>query len=116
MLKFVLGRSGCGKTEYVFNSIKSLANDSHAGIILITPEQYSLIAERRLLSDLGENGIRFVENLSFSRISENVKRKFGTDSFPILSKGGKAIMMMSCQRTGLFCLTEIRTPLHLSAQ
>ncbi|MGN0522342.1 MAG: PD-(D/E)XK nuclease family protein [Eubacterium sp.] len=94
MLKLVFGRSGYGKTEYVFNNIKALAENGCENIILITPEQYSLIAERRLLTDLGEAGIRFVENSSFSRICDEVKRKYGWDNLPLLSKGGKAIMMM----------------------
>ena len=93
MLNLVLGRSGYGKTEYVFSKIKSLILDNQKDILLITPEQYSLIAERRLLTDLGESGISCVENSSFSRISNDVKRLYGTSSLPSLTKGGKVILM-----------------------
>lgn len=55
MLKFVFGRSGCGKSDYVFNQIKELAICGENNILLLTPEQYSLVAERRLLNDLGED-------------------------------------------------------------
>lgn len=93
MLKFVFGRSGCGKSDYVFNQIKELAICGENNILLLTPEQYSLVAERRLLNDLGENKVNCVDNSSFSRISNDVRRKYGSDALPTLSKGGKVILM-----------------------
>ncbi|MGN1122790.1 MAG: hypothetical protein ACI4RR_00480, partial [Eubacterium sp.] len=93
MLNLVLGRSGYGKTEYVFSQIKKLISNNEKDILLITPEQYSLIAERRLLTDLGESGISCVENSSFSRISNEVKKLYGSDGLPMLTKGGKVILM-----------------------
>lgn len=94
MLKLVFGRSGYGKTEYVFNAIKSLVDNGTHDILLITPEQFSLSTERRLLSDLGESGINAVNNSSFTRLSNDVKREFGGSNLPVLSKGGKAVLMM----------------------
>ncbi len=61
--------------------------------MLLTPEQYSLVAERRLLKDLGEDKVNCVDNSSFSRISNDVRRKYGSDTLPTLSKGGKVILM-----------------------
>ncbi|MCD7797514.1 MAG: hypothetical protein LUG95_07965, partial [Clostridiales bacterium] len=93
MLKLVFGRSGYGKTEYVFSRINELVNGGKDNIILITPEQYSLVAERRLLALLSENKMSAVSNSSFSRMSNDVKRLYTGDSLPILSKGGKVILM-----------------------
>lgn len=93
MLNLVFGRSGSGKTEYTFNRISQLVEMGNDNILLITPEQYSLIAERRLLSMLGEDKINCVENSSFSRISNDVRRTYGGDGLPTLSKGGKVILM-----------------------
>lgn len=94
MLKMVFGRSGYGKTEYVFKSIKELVEQGNKNILLLVPEQYSLVCERRLLTDLGEKGISAVDNSSFTRISDAVKREYGGESIPVLSKGGKAVLMM----------------------
>ncbi len=94
MLKIVFGRSGYGKTEYVFHSIKELVRQDISDILLLTPEQYSLVSERRLLCELGESKIANVDNSSFSRISDAVKRKYGSYGIPVLSKGGKAVLMM----------------------
>ncbi len=93
MLRFVFGRSGCGKSNFVFNEIKKLVNSGEKDILLLTPQPYSLIAERRLLKDLGEDKVNFVDNSSFSRISNDVRRKYGSDTLPTLSKGGKVILM-----------------------
>ncbi|MCC8072660.1 MAG: hypothetical protein LIO62_00825, partial [Clostridiales bacterium] len=70
-----------------------MALNNNDNIMLITPEQYSLVAERRLLKTLGESKMACVENSGFSRISNEVKRKYGGDNLPILTKGGKAIIM-----------------------
>lgn len=93
MLQFVLGRAGYGKTEYVFSSIKKLVDSGEENILLITPEQFSFIAERQLLEDLGESGISNVENASFSRLSSEIAKKYGGNELPLLSKGGKTVMM-----------------------
>lgn len=93
MLQFVLGRSGYGKTEYVFNEIKKLVEAGEDNILLITPEQFSFVAERRLLSDLGEGNISKIENASFSRLASETAKLYGGDELPVLSKGGKAVMM-----------------------
>lgn len=93
MLQLVLGRSGFGKTEFVFDNIKKLTENGEKNILLITPEQFSFVAERRLLCDLGESGISNVENSSFSRLSSEVSKKYGGDILPILSAGSKAVLM-----------------------
>lgn len=92
MLQLILGRAGSGKTEYVFSSIKKLVEEEK-NVLLITPEQFSFVAERRLLEDLGENKINRVESTSFSHLCDTVKMKYGGDKLPVLSNGSKAVMM-----------------------
>ena len=93
MLKFVFGRSGFGKTEYCFSQIESLVKGGEENILLITPEQYNFTAEKRLLRALGEADINKVENSSFSRLSNEAARLYGGNALPVLSKGGKAVLM-----------------------
>ncbi len=114
MLKIVFGRSGYGKTEYVFNSIKSLVDNGVKDIMLITPEQFSLVSEKRLLSDLGESGISSVNNLSFTRLSNAVKREYGTENGSVLSKGGKVVLMIQAIDTVKNKLTLFNRKLNSS--
>lgn len=93
MLQLILGRAGSGKTEYVFSSINELVKNGEKNILLITPEQFSFAAEKRLLKMLGESNVNAVENSSFSHLCNEIKRTHGGDALPVLSKGGKAIMM-----------------------
>ena len=99
MLNLVLGRAGSGKTEFVFSKIKNIVENESSDVVLLTPEQFSFISERRLLSDLGESNINKVANLSFSRLSNEISRLYGGDSLPVLSKGARAVMMRKAIRT-----------------
>lgn len=92
MLQMIIGRAGSGKTEYVFNSIKNRVEQGDGSILLITPEQFSFISERRLLKDLGEDKVNCVENGSFSRLSGDIAKKYGSFTLPMLSKGAKAVL------------------------
>ncbi|MCH5315511.1 MAG: PD-(D/E)XK nuclease family protein [Eubacterium sp.] len=94
MLNFVFGRSGYGKTEYVFNMVKKTVSDDNEDVLLITPEQYSLVAERKLLELLGEADITRVNNSSFSRLADEVNNLYGREMLPTLSKGGRAVIMI----------------------
>ena len=99
MLNLIYGRAGSGKTEYVFSSIKALAESKNNDIVLITPEQFSFISERRLLKELGESRINCVSNLSFSRLSNEISRMYGGDNLPVLTKGARAVMMKKAIHT-----------------
>ena len=92
MLQMIIGRAGSGKTEYIFNSIKNQVEQGDESILLITPEQFSFISERRLLTDLGEDKVNCVENGSFSRLSSDIAKKYGSFTLPMLSKGAKAVL------------------------
>lgn len=92
MLQLILGRSGSGKTEYVFSQIKKLVENGEQNLLLLTPEQYSFISERRLLKDLEESRVNSVENGSFSRLSNEISRRYGSAPLPILTKGAKAVV------------------------
>lgn len=92
MLQMIIGRAGSGKTEYIFNSIKNQVEQGDESILLITPEQFSFISERRLLTDLGEDKVNCVENGSFSRLSFDIAKKYGSFTLPMLSKGAKAVL------------------------
>ena len=93
MLQLVLGRAGYGKTEYVFSAIKSLAESGNEDILLIIPEQFSFVSERRLLEDLGEDKVNLVKSLSFSRLGVEISSLYGGDELPVLTKGARAVMM-----------------------
>lgn len=92
MVKLILGRAGSGKTEYVFSHIKDLVEQGESDILLLTPEQYSFVSERKLLKELGEARVNCVTNGSFSRLASEIYKLYGGNEHPILSKGSKAVV------------------------
>ena len=48
-LKFILGRSGSGKSTYILEEIKRKAQENEiAPIIMLVPEQYTFEMEKRM--------------------------------------------------------------------
>ncbi len=76
MLKFIFGRTMCGKTETVFRQIKE-DTQNNKGAVLIVPEQSTFDCERKLLHILGEGGFTSVPVLSFTRLCDEVGRLCG---------------------------------------
>ena len=70
-MDIIYGRSGSGKSEYIFNKIKAeIAEDQKTYII--TPEQFSFTAEQKLLETLESGAVTKVEVLSFARMAYRV--------------------------------------------
>ncbi len=77
-IKYILGRSGVGKTHYILNDIKQrLEEKEEHKLILLVPEQFTLQAERDLIEKLKLDGIMRVEVLSFSRLAHRVLNEVG---------------------------------------
>lgn len=93
MLNFIFGRSGYGKTQFVFDKIEQQIKTGQGDIILMSPEQFSFISEYRLLEALGESKVGKVQCLSFSRLCNEIERLYGGGSLPVLTKGGKVVLM-----------------------
>ena len=53
MLRFVLGKSGTGKTEYLYNTLTKLAESGENRIIMLIPDQSSFETEKVFLDRLG---------------------------------------------------------------
>ena len=69
-MRFILGRSGTGKTTKCFNEIKdNLNNEFDKPMYYIVPEQFSFEAEKKLIDVIGKNGIMGVQVLSFKRLA-----------------------------------------------
>ncbi len=93
MLRFVLGRSGSGKTEYIRAALKSMAQTSSEKLMLIVPEQSSFENERAMLHLLGAKDVQRVSVTSFSRLADAVFRRYGGAAGRRLDDGGRSILM-----------------------
>lgn len=91
-LQLLLGRSGTGKSEYIYNEIKNLI-DNKEKIYIITPEQFSFTAEKKLLEVLGREAVVNAEVISFNRIATRVFTEVGGLTKTHLSKCGRVMLI-----------------------
>ena len=93
-VKFVLGRSGVGKSSYIFQEIKEeLAGSQEKPLILLVPEQYTLQAERDLIKNLNLPGIMGVEVLSISRLGHRILNETGRNRKTFIKQQGKQMLL-----------------------
>ncbi len=85
-LNIVYGRAGSGKTTYIFKKIKELIKEKNK-IYIITPEQFSFTAEKKLLEELEEKASLNAEVLTFSRMAYRVINEVGNNLNAIQSFG-----------------------------
>ena len=68
-VRFILGRSGTGKTSYCIDGIvNALLGEEGASLILLVPEQATYQAERAILADKRIAGYHDLHILSFDRL------------------------------------------------
>lgn len=95
-LQIIYGRSGSGKTNYIFQEISKNINNGRKKYI-ITPEQFSFTAEKELLRCLnnGESAVINAEVLTFARMAHRVANEVGGSNKTILSNCGKSMLVYS---------------------
>ena len=98
MLRLIYGKSGSGKSSFCFSEISKLIEKGEANkIYIITPEQFSFTAERKLMDEMEKIGCGAVisaEVLTLSRMAYRVMQEVG-GGLESLSKCGKAMLVYS---------------------
>ncbi|MBR2786887.1 MAG: helicase-exonuclease AddAB subunit AddB [Clostridia bacterium] len=91
-LRLIYGKSGTGKSTYIFNEIKERINCGKK-IYIITPEQFSFTAEKMLLETLGNMAVLNAEVLTFNRMAYRVAGEVGGTAKVSISNSGKAMLI-----------------------
>ena len=80
-LRLIYGKSGSGKSSYCFSEISKLIEEGKANkIYIITPEQFSFTAERKLMDEMekiGYGAVISAEVLTLSRMAYRVMQEVG---------------------------------------
>lgn len=93
-LRFIYGTAGTGKSEFCFNEIKINIKNKEK-IYIITPEQFSYSAEKKLLEEINTNASVNAEVISFNRIANRVFTEVGGANEVLISKSSKAMLIYS---------------------
>ncbi len=93
-IRIIYGKPGSGKSEYCFSEIAKLIK-TNKKIYMITPEQFSFTAEKKLMEAVETDAVINAEVITLSRMAYRVLNEVGGASKTHLSKCGKSMLMYS---------------------
>ena len=92
--RIIYGKAGTGKSNFIFEEINKKINAGEKNkIYIITPEQFSFTAEKKLMEN--KNSIINAEVITFNRMAYRVLNETGSSIHNNLSKCGKAMLIYS---------------------
>ena len=98
-LRIVYGKSGAGKSTYIFNEIANKIENKLNGkntikkIYIITPEQFSFTAEKKLLDTVSYNAVIDAEVLTFNRMAHRVLNETRRAKINTLTSSGRSMLI-----------------------
>lgn len=92
--RIVYGRAGTGKSEYCYREIAKKIKEQNK-VLIITPEQFSFTAEKKLMDAIDTQAVLNAEVVTFSRMAYRVINEIGGKTETNLSKCGKAMLIYS---------------------
>ena len=93
-LRLIYGRAGTGKSEKCYKEISEKIKQNNK-ILIITPEQFSFTAEKKLMEAIETEAVFNAEVVTFSRMAYRVIQEIGGRTETNLSKCGKAMLIYS---------------------
>lgn len=93
-LRLIYGRAGTGKSEKCYKEIAEKIKQNNK-ILIITPEQFSFTAEKKLMESIKTESVFNAEVVTFSRMAYRVIQEIGGRTETNLSKCGKAMLIYS---------------------
>ena len=91
-LRIVYGRAGTGKSSFCYQEIAKNIQEKEK-IYIITPEQFSFTAEKKLMDALPMSSAMNAEVLTFERMAYRVMQEVGGAAKTMLSQVGKSMLL-----------------------
>lgn len=93
-LQFILGSSGAGKSQYIYNRIiaESMENPS-VNYILLVPEQYSMALQRKMVMLHPHGGTMNIDVIGFNRLAYRVFDELSIKTGKVLEDFGKTMLI-----------------------
>ncbi len=91
-IRIIYGKPGSGKSQFCFSEIAKKLKDENK-IYMITPEQFSFTAEKKLMEIATSNSILKAEVVTLSRMAYRVLNEVGGSTKTNLSSCGKAMLI-----------------------
>lgn len=93
-LQFVIGNSGSGKSDYLYQHIlEEAGRHPELDYLLIVPEQFTMQTQKELVTRQKSHAIMNIDVLSFQRMAFRVFEELGRSDLFILEETGKNLML-----------------------
>lgn len=93
-LRIVCGRAGTGKSRFCFSEIKEKMKKKE-NIYMITPEQFSFTAEKKLLDVCDGGASLYAEVITFGRMANRIMEEVGKNQKKGITSQGKQMLLYS---------------------
>ena len=93
-LRLIYGRAGTGKSEKCYKEISEKIKQNNK-ILIITPEQFSFTAEKKLMDAIDTRAVINAEVITISRMAHRVLQELGGNTKTQLTKCGKSMLIYS---------------------
>ena len=112
-LKLILGNSGSGKTEYMYEQVVKLAEaNPRKNYLCLVPEQYTMQTQRKLVDLSSNQAIMNIDVLSFQRLAFRVFDEMGMADLQILEETGKNLVLRKVAQEQEEKLTVLKGNMH----
>ena len=94
-LQMILGASGTGKSEYIYQKITEEAcSHKDKRFFVIVPDQFTMQTQVDMVTKSGERGgIMNIDVLSFSRLAHRIYEETGAEGKLVLDDTGKSLIL-----------------------
>ena len=90
-VEIICGRSKSGKSKYIYDKISALSKSGEE-VILIVPEQFSHVAEKKLLLSVDAIIDNKIEVFSFAHLATSARKLLGLTSASYITPVSKALV------------------------
>ncbi len=112
-LKLILGNSGSGKTEYMYEQVvKAAEADMKKTYLVVVPEQFTMQTQRKLVDLSTNHAIMNIDVLSFQRLAYRIFDELGKTDIKILEETGKNLVLRKIAQQQEENLTVLRGNIH----
>lgn len=93
MITYITGRSGTGKSTAVVDKIKKTTEETDKNIVLIVPEQQTVVWETRIAEAIPETAYLRLEITNFTRLANSVFREYGGLADTVVDEGSRMLIV-----------------------
>ena len=112
-LQFVLGSSGSGKTEYIYERLVRQAGEHpKKNYLVIVPEQFTMQTQQKLVELAPNHAIMNIDVLSFKRLAYRVFDDMGMQDIQVLEETGKNLVLRRLAQEQEETLTVLRANMN----